>query len=29
MHTRADVRDDLAMGRPFSTDEMGDFGAHP
>jgi hypothetical protein len=28
VHSRADVRDDLAMDRPLATDKMGDFGAH-
>jgi len=28
VHSRADVRDDLAMDWPLATDKMGDFGAH-
>jgi hypothetical protein len=28
VHSKADVRDDLAMEWPLATDEMGDFGAH-
>jgi hypothetical protein len=28
VHSRADVRDDLAMDRPLAREEMGDFGAH-